>query len=245
MKYVRSICKRAVGYARRDKTRPAAGDDAIRAKYDDVFSWLALDAVLSHCDFSSVLDIGSGAGKHADFFEAAGKHVTAIDFGVSIYHQQKTSQRTEIIGNYYDYAFESEFDLVWASHVLEHQPNPNLFLNKIHADCREGGWVAITVPPLKHEIVGGHVSLWNAGLLLYQLVLAGFNCRDASIKKYGYNISVIFKKHSISSLPELHFDSGDIDRLSTFLPPGLTERFDGDIVELNWPPNETRSQVSG
>ena len=76
----------------------------------------------------------------------------------------------------------------------EHQVNPNLFLKKIFNDLKEGGVLAITVPPLKHEIVGGHVTLWNAGLTMYQLVLAGFNCKNISIKSYGYNISVVLKK---------------------------------------------------
>jgi SAM-dependent methyltransferase len=223
---------------RRDQS--VSGDESIppidvTALWDGLFANEALAAVLSHCEFGSVLDIGSGAGRHADILEAQGKDVTAIDFGRSVYFQQKRSRRREIIGNYYEYKFRRQFDLVWASHVLEHQPNPNLFLRKIHADLKEDGWLAITVPPLKHEIVGGHVTLWNAGLLLYQLIMAGFDCREAWIKKYWYNISVIVKKKSIRSLPELHYDSGDIDRLQAFFPAGCGERFDGDIAELNWP----------
>jgi hypothetical protein len=31
---------------------------------------------LTHCRFDSVLDIGSGAGQHADIFEANGKRST-------------------------------------------------------------------------------------------------------------------------------------------------------------------------
>jgi hypothetical protein len=83
--------------------------------------------------------------------------------------------------------------LVWCSHVLEHQPNAGLFLAKLIRDCRDGGILAITVPPAKTEIVGGHVSLWNAGLLLYRLALTGIDCRDARVKTYGYNVSVIVR----------------------------------------------------
>jgi SAM-dependent methyltransferase len=208
-----------------------------KCRFEGIMGGCALEALIDHCDFDTVLDVGSGAGKHADILEANGKHVTAIDFGVSVYFQQKTSHRTEIIADYYSYVFEQPFDCIWGSHVLEHQPNPNAFLRKTHQDLKEGGWLAITVPPLKHGIVGGHLSLWNAGLLLYQLVFAGFNCRNASVRTYGYNVSVIVKKESIVKLPELHYDNGDIDRLAMYFPEGLSEGFDGRIKQLNWPPN--------
>ena len=58
------------------------------------------------------------------------------------------------------------------SHVLEHQFDPQRFLRKIYECLNPDGVLALTVPPRKDEIVGGHVSLWNGGLLLYHLVLA-------------------------------------------------------------------------
>ena len=205
------------------------------SKPDFFFADEALATAIKHCDFDTVLDVGSGGGKHADAFEENGKRVTCIDYGKSIYFKQVSSTRTEIVADYLTYEFEEPFDLLWASHVLEHQPNPNIFLKKMHQDIKEGGWLVVTVPPLKHEIVGGHVTLWNAGLLLYQLIMAGFNCKNAWIKSYGYNISVIVQKKTIKEMPELAFDSGDIDRLGDYFPDGLTERFDGAIKNLNWP----------
>lgn len=206
-----------------------------KTRYPDLMAGYALEILLDHCDFDSVLDVGSGAGKHADVLESSGKNVTAIDFGVSIYFQQKTNRRLDIIADYYQYKFDEPFDCIWGSHVLEHQPNPNDFLRKAFSDLKEGGWIAITVPPLKHQIVGGHLSLWNAGLLLYQLVFAGFDCSDAMVRTYGYNVSVIVKKKSITEMPQLHYDSGDINRLAKFFPPNLGEGFDGRIRSLNWP----------
>ena len=72
--------------------------------------------------------------------------------------------------------------------------------------------------------------------MLYQLIFAGFNCRHAAIRKYGYNISLIVQKKTIHQLPDLHYDNGDIDRLAEYFPPGMGEGFNGDIEQLQWPP---------
>jgi len=202
------------------------------------FAGEAIQKLINDYDFNTVLDIGSGEGLHSKKFIEKGKKVTSIDFGTSVYFEKKEDNYTYIKSDYYEFVFDEKFDAIWASHVLEHQPNPNLFLKKIHKDLKDNGVLAITVPPLKHEIVGGHVSLWNAGLLMYQLVLAGFNCRDISIKSYGYNISAILKKKSITAYPELSYDSGDILKLKEFFPEGIAEPFDGRIRELNWLKNE-------
>lgn len=198
------------------------------------FAGQTMDLLLRNYEFATVLDIGCGAGRHSERFRSQGKTVTSLDFCRSDYFQQRPDQENVLVGDYMATDFEQPFDCIWASHVLEHQPDPNAFLRKVHRDLNEGGVLAVTVPPLKHEVVGGHVTLWNAGLLLYQLVLAGFDCRNASVKSYGYNISVVVQKVTIAKLPELHFDRGDIDRLQSFLPEGLGEGFNGSIVSLNW-----------
>ena len=199
---------------------------------NNLFGSEALVKVSDEYEFDSVLDIGSGAGHHAEFLEGKGHSVTRLDFGESVYFNQNPKQKI-VRGNYQDIEFDEKFDLIWACHVLEHQLNINLFLKKIKSDLRRDGLLCVTVPPLKHQIVGGHVTLWNAGLLMYYLILAGFNCREARIKSYGYNISVILKNSSIT-IPQLDYDYGDIKKLKEFFPEGLDEGFHGDIKELNW-----------
>jgi SAM-dependent methyltransferase len=204
------------------------------------FAGLALWKALADYDFDSVLDVGGGAGEHADVFEAFGKHVTGIDYGKSVYFERRNPRRQVIIGDFNRLDLPQRYDLVWCSHVLEHQLDPHHFLRRLHAATAEGGVLALTVPPAKSEIVGGHVSLWNGGLLLYRLVLAGFDCRQARLRRYGYNISVLLEKRSIE-LPELAYDCGDLRRLRAFLPEALHFRpnalddpFDGEIERLNW-----------
>jgi hypothetical protein len=170
-------------------------------------------------EFNTVLDVGSGDGSHAAFFRSVGKIVTTTDI-----------KDADVRGVYTEVDC-GKHDLVWCSHVLEHQLDVNRFLRKLYNDTDQ--WLAITVPPYKPEIVGGHVTVWNAGLLLYNLILAGFDCRDAMVKRYGYNISVIVQKKE-AKLPMLKYDFGDIEALSEFFPMSVTNGFNGDIEELNW-----------
>ena len=192
-----------------------------------MFGHAAIEALLEHYEFESVIDVGAGSGVAGFKFQDAGKTVYSsdiADFGAP----------NLIEGDYLDTYFP-KVDVIWASHVLEHQLNVNNFLNKCCFDLNEKGIICVTVPPLKHEIVGGHVTLWNAGLLLYNLILGGFDCRDAAVKTYGYNISVIAKKRR-EFLPALKYDYGDIETLAPWFPEGFNfQGFNGMISELNWP----------
>jgi hypothetical protein len=183
-----------------------------------VFANLALDKLLRDYEFTTVLDVGCGSGEHAAVFERHGKVVTRNDLRLD--------------GAYQHRLFEPH-DAVWCSHVLEHALNPHDFLLKLALDCKDGGVLAITVPPLKPQIVGGHVNLFNAGLLLYRMALAGIDCKEAAVKTYDYNCSVIVRKRSFF-MPKLAYDSGDVTALAPYLPSCLTEGATGDIASWNW-----------
>lgn len=184
-----------------------------------MFSEEALNKLLADYKFETVLDIGSGSGVHADIFRRNGKFVIPIDWKDGVRYE--TMQLSEPV------------DCIWASHVLEHMHDVGFALDKMRHDLRPGGVLAVTVPPLKHEIVGGHVSLWNAGLLLYRLILAGFDCSQAAVRSSGYNVSVIVRRKD-ARLPELAHDAGDIERLAHLFPMPVAQGFDGRIESVNW-----------
>ena len=165
---------------------------------------------------SSLLDIGSGSGEHAQGFCRAGFDVTTLDL----------NSPADIKGDYLKIFLTQQYDCIWASHVLEHQRNPGWFLDKCRIDLKAGGLLAVTVPPRKDEIVGGHVTLWNPGLLLYNLVLSRFDCSKADVYVQNYDISVLVRKYEID-LPALCMDHGDITSLADFFPMPVGEGFDG------------------
>lgn len=188
--------------------------------------------MLDYVDVHRVLDIGSGTGEHASILRGAGKTVVTVSYEPPADHVCDYVGNREIGGG---------FDAIWASHVLEHQPNVGAFLRQCFRDLRDEGVIAITVPPAKPEIVGGHLTTWNAGLLLYNMILAGFDCREARVSNcYSsgpgyppYNISVIVRKRQ-ANLPALRFDQGDIERLAGFFPCPVSQGFDGRLSALKW-----------
>ncbi len=194
-----------------------------------------LQHLLDEYEFETVLDVGSGHGAHSRVMKAHGKQITKVDFLRSPNKEEDDEVEDVICGDFVEMDLGRTFDCVWASHILEHQVDAQRFLRKLFAAANDGGLLVITVPPLKQEVVSGHVSLWNQGLLLYNLVVAGQDCREAEVIAYGYNLTVIVRKRLVE-LPELAYGLGDIDRLLPFLPPGFHEAIDGSTIGV-WTPN--------
>ena len=190
---------------------------------------VAIEKLLSDFKFETIVDVGCGGHlDQSNAFLEGGKTVTAVDpycsgidipEGITYLHKKVEDLEGD----------EFRYDLVWCCHCLEHQYNAIEFLRNLKQVMKPDSLVAITVPPLKHNIVNGHVTLWNGGLLLYNLVLAGFDCREAKVKQYGYNITAIIKRKDINPT-SIH-----IADLADWLPEGYNyQGFDGDIAELNW-----------
>lgn len=189
----------------------------------------ALQTLLSSYDFDNVLDVGCGAGLHAKLLKEEGKEVILNDYGKSIYYDEISGEHEVIVGDFLGVDFEREFDCVWASHVLEHQRDVGSFLRKAHSVLKKDGLIAVSVPPFKNELVGGHLTLWTPGHLLYNLAINGFDCSNAKVLVYGYNISVIARKTDRSLPGDIAFDNGDVDKLANagFLPAAMREGTDG------------------
>lgn len=196
----------------------------------------------------TILDIGCGTElQHAKEFDMLGYEVDGLDI-----FDEEDFAVDNILKEYIQNDFSNMgsrigvqlWDCLWCSHTLEHQRNVGVFLDKMHEYSKTDSLVAITVPPRKDAIVGGHVSLWNAGLLLYNLVLSGFDCSRAMVTTEGYNVSVVVEKADIreelSEIP-LEYNNGDIFKLKKFFPPELFkgphsngDQFFGVIKNLNW-----------
>lgn len=135
-----------------------------------------------------MLDVGGGHGIHARFFRSKGLEVDIVDM-------QEGDEPLTFKGDYMDYLPARPYDVIWSSHVLEHVPNVGNFLSKMYNELHIGGYLAVTVPPIREERMAfTHLSFWNCGMLLLNASLAGFDPRTARLASFGYNVSLIIQK---------------------------------------------------
>ena len=182
-----------------------------------------LDIAAEDGSIRTVLVIGAGAGHHAEVMKAEGLAVTGIDSGQRGYP-------LDFVGDYLDYRPPAPFDAIWACHVLQQVRNPGLFLDKVFADLRPDGVLAITVPPMRNEVRLTWPTQWNAGLLLLNLIHAGFDCRLAEVATYRQNCSVVVRKRSRADAARRGRDT-----LPRYLPiPCEGPKFGGRINPIDY-----------
>lgn len=205
-------------------------------------SHLCLQKVISEYDFKTVLDIGGGSGPHTRILRHVGKEVTTIEILENF--------PADHHGDYMEIDFGNrQFDLIWCSHILEHQRNQGMFLEKVFGDLKEDGIFAVTVPDKSYNsMILGHCNIYNSLLLIYHLVCAGFDCRNAKLKSYEGNLSVIVRKRDNGlkriSFATVPFPSPDGSRNNVghnvdvfrFFPVGLMylDHMIGEFDEINW-----------
>jgi SAM-dependent methyltransferase len=189
-------------------------------------AYYCIYSMLKNYSFNEVLDIGSGKQKHARIFRAMGKKVITLD----------PVEEADIHEDYLNYKPVHQFEAIFCSHVLEHQRNVGVFLEKIFNDLEDGGILALSVPcVVNHQVSPGHCNWFNTGMLLYHLVLAGFDCREAQLLCYGYNLSVIVKKKE-NSLP-IHSFALYFKDISQYFPKSINidnHGIFGAVENVNW-----------
>lgn len=83
----------------------------------------------------NVLDVRSVGGQHAHAFLKHGSNVLCVYYGTSIYAQKKLDDGINVVNvDFNTFKATEKFDLVWASHVLEHQRDIESFIERL-VDC--------------------------------------------------------------------------------------------------------------
>ena len=100
--------------------------------------------------FKNCLDIGSGTGEHSRILSSLGLKVSQVD---------KYSEAAQYKNDYLDASLNEKFDVIFCSHVIEHQRNVGLFLDKIYDDLSDNGLLLISAPKHPAErFVEGHLN---------------------------------------------------------------------------------------
>ncbi len=142
-----------------------------------------------------VLDIGGAFGNHSEVMRSFGLSVDLID---------KYEEKAEFRGDFNTFNFKKKYDMIFCSHVIEHQRNQGAFLDKIYDILKDEGDLVISGPTHEAEkFVEGHISTTILPVFLQILIYAGFDCKNGKMMSIaGVENSFIVKKAKNFSIDE-------------------------------------------
>lgn len=190
-------------------------------------------------EFKSIVDVGFGFGGASIYYARKEKEVTSIGLHIEATNYPKIIFKDlniqTIETSFEDFESSTKFDAILMCHVLEHTQNPGFFLKKAKQLLAENGWLFVMVPPFKHEVVRGHVSTgWNLGILMYNLLLSGFNIKDGHFITYDYNVCAFVQNSTINTEGILQNHKISIKDTKEMWPISVDHGFCGEIQEINW-----------
>lgn len=106
----------------------------------------------------------------------------------------KIFRRPDICAPLTTYSLDPPVAGAFVCERLEEQPNLEDYLVALREAVALDGPIALVVPNVHHELVNDHVNLFTAGTLIYNLVRAGWNCRDAEVNFDKRFINVIVRR---------------------------------------------------
>jgi len=136
--------------------------------------------------FKTSLDIGSGGGVHSEIMNHAGLKVTQVD---------KYSDMADYQMDFMSWskARQLNFDVVFCSHVIEHQRNVGLFLDRIFDVLSDDGVLIISAPKEDRNLIEGHLNSFIFPLFLQQMIHAGFDCKNGKFLSTIENSFIVSK----------------------------------------------------
>lgn len=200
-----------------------------------------LEAVLKICEQplgESILDVGAGVTDHTDLMRLFYSDVYTTDF-------LTRPDSNHIAGDFLETNFDKQFDVVYASNVLEHQKNVSFFLERLKSVCKDDGYIVLVVPHQHmHKLLAGHLTSWTVGLLIYNLVLCGLDCSQAKVCRGQYELSIIVKKNLIEPFGDIGRASAidrhdELPKIEKYFPFSFFHGCTADVNSINWPEEYT------
>lgn len=185
--------------------------------------------LVKHFKFDNVLDLGCGYFPYYDIFKSKGIEYTGID----VWNPRDIAKLSEqkgiefINGDILRYDFKGrKFQCVVSSHVIEHVANTEDFVRRLMELTEEGGIICIVYPKMKQQVVGGHVHIFNNGIVYYNLIRCGISCKDWITLSKGYS-NCLMGRFNRFEIPQLTYSRGEIELLSEHFPFPAKQDFHG------------------
>ena len=191
-----------------------------RKEYEFEWGAFALIEFLGSCQsligkkYKTALDIGSGLGVQTEIMRHAGLKVFQVD---------KYSETADFQVDFIDHEFKQKFDIIYCSHVIEHQRNVGAFLDKIFDILEDDGLLLISAPKHPAEtLIEGHLNCFFTTYFIQHLIHAGFDCKNGKFLSCGgiENAAIVPKARNFC-MSERHEDGylwTDEHQERSFLP---------------------------
>jgi len=214
--------------------------------------FVLIEYLLSKKNFKKkfkVLDIGGALGCHTKIMR---------DFGLKVDSIDKYEKDAEFVEDFNSFEFKSKYDMIHCSHVIEHQRNQGVFLDKIYDVLKDDGDLVISGPKHAAErFVEGHIASTIMPIFLQILIYSGFDCKNGKILSLaGIENSFIVKKAKNFNLNEryetgykwkqIHHERSPVNLVSGMSVPAVNlEMYNCEIFRTHIKNPESNQPIIG
>lgn len=141
--------------------------------------------------FKSILEVGCGSGACKKGFEENNISWSGIEINNDMYNFCSKNNISILKGDFLKTQFDKQFDVIYASQVLEHINDPNEFIRKCKEVLAPGGLVHVDVP--NHKSLISYLRKYSSSSTDYGAIRPLEHMRAYSRK----SLSALFASHEL------------------------------------------------
>ena len=187
-----------------------------------------------------VLDLGVGSGTASRAFVSQGATVVGVDVEDAPFEHDRYQHRQGPV----EYMEAStQYDLIWTANLLQCLPNVQAFLVQLAQSLEDDGYLYIAVPSKSQDRLSiGSLTVWTPALLIYNLVCAGWDCRNAEWYTEYDTIGLCIPNERIEDMSWRTGTPQEEAFFNEYTPAPLRHE-GGAWIANNWP-NETSGRLT-
>lgn len=147
--------------------------------------------LISAAEKPSVLDVGCATGTLLAYLRDRQWHVTGVEISpASEYAQKKRNLDVRNLPLEENNFPDKTFDVILASHLIEHLNNPFSFLSEAHRILKDNGYIFITTPNISGLQARLYGDRWRSAIFDH-LYLFSVRTLTAMLKKTGFKVEKV------------------------------------------------------